>query len=66
MQRRQFLGWPARAGLLPKAAVADLNALREHNPLLFDFVLKRSLRWQGQGFSPAVFASRRLFSGSAS
>jgi len=51
----------ARAGLLPKAAVADLDALREHNPLLFDFVLKRLLNWQGHSFSPAVFDTRRIF-----
>jgi len=51
----------ARAGLLPKDAVADLDALREHNPLLFDFVLKRLLNWQGHSFSPAVFNTRRIF-----
>lgn len=51
----------ARAGLLPKAAVADLESLREHNPLLFDFVLKRLLNWQGHTFSPAVFNTRRIF-----
>jgi mannonate dehydratase len=54
----------ARAGLLPKAAVDDLDLLRQHNPLLFDFVLKRLLSWQGHSFSPAVFHSRRLFSAS--
>ncbi|PKO33808.1 MAG: amidohydrolase [Betaproteobacteria bacterium HGW-Betaproteobacteria-7] len=53
----------ARAGLLPKDAVADLDALREHNPLLFDFVLKRLLNWQGHSFSPAVFNTRRIFTG---
>lgn len=51
----------ARAGLLPHAAVADLTALREHNPLLFDFSLKRLLNWQGHSFSPAVFHTRRFF-----
>ena len=51
----------ARAGLLPKGAVADLDTLREHNPLLFDFVLKRLLNWQGHSFSPAVFNTRRIF-----
>ncbi len=52
----------ARAGLLPPAAVGDLDLLRQHNPLLFDFVLKRLLSWQGHSFSPAVFNTRRLFS----
>jgi mannonate dehydratase len=54
----------ARAGLLAKAAVGDLELLREHNPLYFDFALKRLLAWQGHSFSPAVFHSRRLFSAS--
>lgn len=52
----------ARAGLLPKAAVGDLDLLRQHNPLLFDFALKRLLNWQGHSFSTAVFQTRRLFS----
>lgn len=56
----------ARAGLLPKAAVADLDTLQQHNPLLFDFTLKRLLNWQGHGFSPAVFQTRRVFSGNPS
>ncbi len=56
----------ARQGLLPKAAVGDLDALRQHNPLLFDFVLKRLLSWQGHSFSPAVFSSRRFFTGNPS
>ena len=51
----------AKAGLLPAEAVADLNQLREHNPLLYDFVLKRSLRWQGQGFAEKVFQTRSFF-----
>ena len=51
----------ARAGLLPRGAVTDLDALREHNPLLFDFVQKRLLSWQGHAFSPAVFDTRRIF-----
>ena len=54
----------ARAGLLPKGAVNDLDILRQHNPLLFDFALKRLLHWQGHSFSPAVFNTRRLFAAS--
>lgn len=54
----------ARAGLLPKAAVDDLDLLRQHNPLYFDFALKRLLNWQGHSFSPAVFQTRRLFAAS--
>ena len=29
--------------------------------LLFDLMLKRLARWQGQGLSPAGFATRRHF-----
>lgn len=54
----------ARAGLLPKASVGDLDLLRQHNPLHFDFALKRLLNWQGHSFSPAVFQTRRLFAAS--
>lgn len=51
----------ARAGLLPADAVSELIALREHNSLLFDFVLKRLLSWQGRAFQVSVFHTRRFF-----
>lgn len=51
----------ARAGLLPAEAVYDLEAVREHNPLIFDFVLKRLLAWGGKSFPAAVFETRRVF-----
>lgn len=50
-----------RAGLLPAADVAPLEALRRHNPLLFDLVLKRRVAWLGAALSPAAFATRRHF-----
>jgi len=50
----------AGAGLLAAADVAVLKRLQSLNPLAFDFVLKRRLQWQGQGFAPGVFESRRL------
>ena len=53
----------ARAGLLPQEAVNDLEVLRDHNPLLFDFVQKRLLSWQGHRFAPSVFETRRVFAG---
>ena len=52
------------AGLLPGAAVPDLAILREHNPLLFDLVLKRLLAWQGHSFATGVFQTRRFFTAS--
>jgi mannonate dehydratase len=38
-----------------------LAQLRQHNSLLFDFVLKRQLR--GQGFGISVFHTRSLWTG---
>jgi predicted TIM-barrel fold metal-dependent hydrolase len=48
--------------LLDAAAVEPLRRLRESNVLLFDFVLKRSLRKDGQGFATAVFETAPFFS----
>jgi hypothetical protein len=47
-----------------KAGKVCIDVIRQHNPLLFDFALKRLLSWQGHSFSPAVFNTRRLFAGS--
>lgn len=52
-----------RDGLLERAELPPLERLREHNPLLFDFALKRSVRWRGQVLSPRVFASASHFEG---
>lgn len=49
--------------LLDPAAVAPLRELRDHNALLFDFVLKRTLARDGAGFSPSVFETRPFFVG---
>ena len=49
-----------RAGLLDEAAAAPLQRLREHNPLLADLVIKRTLRHQGRGLAAAVFEGRAL------
>ncbi|MDR1425332.1 MAG: amidohydrolase family protein [Azoarcus sp.] len=51
----------AADGLLPKEAVADLETLREHNPLYFDLALKRNLSWQGKSFPAKVFETRSFF-----
>lgn len=50
----------AHDGLLAEADVATLNRIREHNPLLFDFALKRRLRWQGAALPVAVFEAGAL------
>ena len=49
-----------RAGLLDEADVALLLRLREHNPLLFDLVLKRRLRAGGAKLGAGVFEGRAL------
>lgn len=51
----------AGAGLLAEGAVEPLGLLRGHNPLLFDFVLKRHLRWQGAAWPPEPFQAAGVF-----
>jgi predicted TIM-barrel fold metal-dependent hydrolase len=53
----------AQTGLLDPAAVAPLTAIRRHNALLFDFVLKRQLRSGSRRLPQAVFETRRFFTG---
>lgn len=48
-------------GYIDTRQAETVRALRPHNPLLFDFVLKRALRYGGKGFAPVVFETRRLF-----
>jgi len=48
-------------GLLDAAAAPVLSEIRRHNPLLFDFVLKRSLRRDGRRLAARVFETRRFF-----
>jgi mannonate dehydratase len=50
-------------GLLEPAAAPVLSEIRRHNPLVFDFVLKRSLRWRGAALAASVFQTRRFFEG---
>ena len=48
-------------GLVDAAAKPVLRTIREHNPLLFDFVLKRHLRSKGKALSRTVFETRPFF-----
>ncbi len=48
-------------GFIPQNEVEQLRELRQHNPLLFDFVLKRSMSWQGKRFSPGIFETSKMF-----
>ena len=42
-----------------------LTEIRRHNPILFDFMLKRLVRSGNKCFSPRVFESRRVYGPSA-
>lgn len=48
-------------GLLDEKAAPVLTEIRQHNPLLFDFVLKRRLRSKGRALSRSVFETRAFF-----
>ena len=48
-------------GLLEPAAAPVLREIRAHNPLLFDFVLKRSVRAGGKRLPVSIFETRAFF-----
>lgn len=50
-----------RLGLLAPGHREPLTQIRKHNPLLFDFVLKRSLRSRGKAFPNSIFETRAFF-----
>jgi mannonate dehydratase len=50
-------------GLIERSTAGAVFELQRYNPLMFDLVLKRSLRWQGKGFSRAPFESASFFDG---
>ncbi len=50
-----------RSGYIQSAEAETLSTIREYNPLLFDFVLKRTLRSAGKSFSPEPFQTRGFF-----
>jgi uncharacterized protein len=49
-----------KAGLLPEADAPILQRVREHNPLLFDLILKRRLKSGSAGIAASVFEARAL------
>ena len=51
----------AERRLLAAGEVPVLNEIRGHNPILFDFVLKRRLAVGSTRFAPGVFETRRMF-----
>ena len=46
-------------GFLPADVVPVIEKIQDHNPLLFDFVLKRTVRRHGVRFGPQVFETAR-------
>jgi predicted TIM-barrel fold metal-dependent hydrolase len=50
-----------RRGYITKPEADALSAIRHHNPLLFDFALKRTLRIDQKAFSSAPFQTRGFF-----
>ena len=53
----------AEQGLIDTTAVEPLAAIRRHNPLLFDFVVKRHLRVAGRRLADAIFHTRDFYRG---
>jgi mannonate dehydratase len=51
----------AALGLIKPEFSETLKQIRTHNPLLFDFVLKRHLRSNGKALSKGVFETRAFF-----
>ncbi len=47
--------------LVQESAAPVLKEIRSHNPLLFDFVLKRHLRSNGKALGRSVFETRAFF-----
>ena len=48
-------------GLVQDSAAPVLREIRVHNPLLFDFVLKRHLRSRGKALARGIFETRKFF-----
>jgi mannonate dehydratase len=49
--------------LIEEKTAPVFKEIRQHNPLLFDFALKRHLRSNGKAFSKEVFETRAFFAG---
>ncbi len=50
-----------RRGYITELEAGVISAIRHHNPLLFDFVLKRTLNIDGKKFGPTPFLTRQFF-----
>lgn len=50
----------AQMGLLDSRYIKTLQQIRRYNPILYDFVLKRSMRYKGMRLSNSIFESARI------
>ncbi|HSQ05871.1 MAG TPA: hypothetical protein VLN59_17665, partial [Burkholderiales bacterium] len=48
-------------GVLDSNVADAISGLRRHNALLFDFLLKRHVAYEGKSFPPSVFETRGFF-----
>jgi len=48
-------------GLLDREHLPFLQALKRYNPLMFDFALKRLIRYNDNTFSPSIFETRHFY-----
>jgi len=51
----------ARNNLLEKAHLPFLQQLKNYNPLMFDFAVKRLIKFNGVSFANSVFETRHVF-----
>ena len=59
MNRRQFL---LGLGVTGEGNHVDfMEAIRLYNPIMFDFALKRLLKFEGKPFPSNVFETRKFF-----
>ena len=54
---QNYLRW----GHITETEAELLSEVRRYNPILFDFMLKRMLKVDGQQFSTSVFETRKIF-----
>jgi uncharacterized protein len=55
-----------RAGLLDESHVLFLQTLRDYNPLMFDFAVKRLIKFEDTSFAANIFETRPFFDASVS
>jgi uncharacterized protein len=50
-----------KAGLLENEHISFLQQLKQYNPLMFDFAVKRLIKFNGVSFANSVFETRHVF-----